>query len=316
MTPVLNLNFFTSFLTSAVRMGIPFAYASLGEAISQKSGVINIGLEANMLCGAFFGFTAAYFSGSLLIGFLTAALAGMLISLGQAFFAIYLRRNQNVIGTAFNMFALGLTSFFYQLLVNHYASSYPQIDTLKQVTIPGLSSIPLIGRSFFSNDIVVYLLYVIIIAMMFFLKKTAWGSSLVAVGENPQAADTAGISVYKTRYLAAAFNGIMSGIGGAYLTLGQLGVFSENITSGRGYISLSLVVFGRRNPIGVFLSSVFIGAANALQFKMQAFGVKMPTQFFSGLPYILTVIVLIISAVKKNDSDPASLGKPYVRTMR
>ena len=117
MTPVLNLNFFTSFLTSAVRMGIPFAYASLGEAISQKSGVINIGLEANMLCGAFFGFTAAYFSGSLLIGFLTAALAGMLISLGQAFFAIYLRRNQNVIGTAFNMFALGLTSFFYQLLV-------------------------------------------------------------------------------------------------------------------------------------------------------------------------------------------------------
>ena len=129
------------------------------------------------------------------------------------------------------MFALGLTSFFYQLLVNHYASSYPQIDTLKQVTIPGLSSIPLIGRSFFSNDIVVYLLYIIIIAMMFFLKKTAWGSSLVAVGENPQAADTAGISVYKTRYLAAAFNGIMSGIGGAYLTLGQLGVFSENITS-------------------------------------------------------------------------------------
>ena len=240
----------------------------------------------------------------------------MLISLGQAFFAIYLRRNQNVIGTAFNMFALGLTSFFYQLLVNHYASSYPQIDTLKQVKIPGLSSIPLIGRSFFSNDIVVYLLYIIIIAMMFFLKKTAWGSSLVAVGENPQAGDTAGISVYKTRYLAAAFNGIMSGIGGAYLTLGQLGVFSENITSGRGYISLSLVVFGRRNPIGVFLSSVFIGAANALQFKMQAFGVKMPTQFFSGLPYILTVIVLIISAVKKNDSDPASLGKPYVRTMR
>ena len=121
MTPVLNLNFFTSFLTSAVRMGIPFAYASLGEAISQKSEVINIGLVAEMICGAFFGFTAAYFSGSLLIGFLTAALAGMLISLGQAFFAIYLRRNQNVIGTDFNMFALGLTSIFYQLLMNHYA---------------------------------------------------------------------------------------------------------------------------------------------------------------------------------------------------
>ena len=119
--------------------------------------------------------------------------------------------------------------------------------------------------------------------MIFFLKRTAWGLSLISVGENPQAADTAGLPVFRIRYLAAIFNGIMSGIGGAYLTLGQLGVFSENVTSGRGYIALSLVVFGRRHPLGVFFASIFLGAANALQFKMQALGVSMPTQFFTSL---------------------------------
>ena len=317
MSSILNLAFLTSFLTAAVRMGVPFAYAALGETISQKSGLINIGLEANMLCGAFFGFAAAYVtSGNLLLGFLTAALSGMIISLIHAFFAVYLRQNQNVVGTALNMLALGVTSYFYQLLVNHYATSYPQIDTLPTLSIPGLSALPVIGDAFFSNDIITYILYLVVILMLLFLKKTTWGLSLISVGENPQAADTAGLPVFVIRYMAAAFNGIMSGIGGAYLTLAQLGVFSENVTSGRGYIALSLVVFGRRHPVAVFFASIFIGATNALQFKMQAFGVKMPTQFFTGLPYILTVVVLIISAVKKNDSDPQSLGKPYVRTMR
>lgn len=317
MSSVLNLAFLTSFLAAAVRMGVPFAYASLGETISQKSGLINIGLEANMLCGSFFGFAAAYATSSnLFIGFVTAALSGMIISLVHAFFSIYLRQNQNVVGTALNMLALGVTSFFYQLLVNHYATSYPQINTLPTIAIPGLSAIPVIGEAFFRNDIVTYLVYFIVILMLLFLKKTAWGLSLISVGENPQAADTAGLPVFRIRYLAAAFNGMMSGIGGAYLTLGQLGVFSENVTSGRGYIALSLVVFGRRHPLGVFFASIFIGATNALQFKMQALGVKMPTQFFTGLPYILTVVVLIISAIKKNDSDPQALGKPYVRTMR
>ena len=121
---------------------------------------------------------------------------------------------------------------------------------------------------------------------------------------------------FSLKYLAAAFNGLMSGLGGAYLVLGQLGMFSENVTSGRGYIALSLVVFGRRNPVGVCLAALFMGAANALQFKMQALGVDMPIQVFTGLPYVLTVLVLAISAVKKTDADPAALGKPYIRTMR
>lgn len=313
---ILTLAFMGSFLSAAVRMAIPLAYAALGEMISQKSGTINIGLEANMLGGAFLGFAVTYWTGSLPLGFLAGMIAGVCFSLLHAFFSIYLRQNQNVIGTALNLFALGLTSYMFQVIVNRTAGNYPQISTLPTLPIPLLCKIPLIGDAFFNKDIIAYLLYALIIVLVWFLNQTAWGLSLVSVGENPKAADTVGLPVFRIKYLAAAFNGLMSGLGGAYLVLGQLGMFSENVTSGRGYIALSLVVFGRRDPVGVCLAALFMGAANALQFKMQALGVDMPIQVFTGLPYVLTVLVLAISAVKKTDADPAALGKPYIRTMR
>ena len=313
---ILTLAFMGSFLSAAVRMAIPLAYAALGEMISQKSGTINIGLEANMLGCAFLGFAVTYWTGSLPLGFLAGMIAGACFSLLHAFFSIYLRQNQNVIGTALNLFALGLTSYMFQVIVNRTAGNYPQISTLPTLPIPLLCKIPLIGDAFFNKDIIAYLLYALIIVLVWFLNQTAWGLSLVSVGENPKAADTVGLPVFRIKYLAAAFNGLMSGLGGAYLVLGQLGMFSENVTSGRGYIALSLVVFGRRNPVGVCLAALFMGAANALQFKMQALGVDMPIQVFTGLPYVLTVLVLAISAVKKTDADPAALGKPYIRTMR
>ena len=313
---ILTLAFMGSFLSAAVRMAIPLAYAALGEMISQKSGTINIGLEANMLGGAFLGFAVTYWTGSLPLGFLAGMVAGACFSLLHASFSIYLRQNQNVIGTALNLFALGLTSYMFQVIVNRTAGNYPQISTLPTLPIPLLCKIPLIGDAFFNKDIIAYLLYALIIVLVWFLNQTAWGMSLVSVGENPKAADTVGLPVFRIKYLAAAFNGLMSGLGGAYLVLGQLGMFSENVTSGRGYIALSLVVFGRRNPVGVCLAALFMGAANALQFKMQALGVDMPIQVFTGLPYVLTVLVLAISALKKTDADPAALGKPYIRTMR
>lgn len=269
-----------------------------------------------MLGGAFLGFAVTYWTGSLPLGFLAGMIAGACFSLLHAFFSIYLRQNQNVIGTALNLFALGLTSYMFQVIVNRTAGNYPQISTLPTLPIPLLCKIPLIGDAFFNKDIIAYLLYALIIVLVWFLNQTAWGLSLVSVGENPKAADTVGLPVFRIKYLAAAFNGLMSGLGGAYLVLGQLGMFSENVTSGRGYIALSLVVFGRRNPVGVCLAALFMGAANALQFKMQALGVDMPIQVFTGLPYVLTVLVLAISAVKKTDADPAALGKPYIRTMR
>ena len=313
---ILNLTFFTSILSAAERMAVPLAYAALGETVSQKAGTLNIGLEANMLGGAFLGFAVTYWTGSLFLGFLGGMAAGSCFSIIHAVFSIYLRQNQNVTGTALNLFSMGLTSYFFQVIVNQTSGTYPQIETLPILPIPILCKIPVIGEAFFQRDIVTYLLYVSMFALLWFFNKTSWGLSLIAVGENPQAADTVGLPVFRMKYLAALFNGIMSGTGGAYLILGQLGMFSENVTSGRGYIALSLVVFGRRDPVGICLAALFMGAANALQFKMQALGVEMPVQVFTGLPYILTVMALIFSAVKRNDSDPAALGKPYIRNMR
>lgn len=312
---IFNLAFMTSFLSAAVRMAIPLLYAALGETVSQKSGTLNIGLEANMLSGAFFGFAMAYWTGSLALGFVGGMLGGALFSMIHSFLSVFLRQNQSVTGTALNLFAAGLTSYLFAVMVNNTAGQYPQVDTLQTITIPLLSKIPLIGEAFFNKDIVTYISYMLVIAIAFFLKRTVWGKSLIAVGENPQAADTVGINVFRTRYLAALFNGLMCGMGGAYLVLGQLGMFSENVTSGRGYIALSLVVFGRRNPIGVFLGSLFMGAANALQFKMQALNIDMPIQFFTGLPYIMTIVVLLLSASRKS-TEPGGLSKPYIRSMR
>lgn len=296
-------------------MAIPLLYAALGETVSQKSGLLNIGLEANMLSGAFFGFAVSYWTGSLAIGFLGGIAGGVLFSMIHAFLSISLGQNQSVSGTALNLFSTGLTSYLFAVLVNNASNAYPQITTLSYFPVPLLNKIPIIGEAFFNKDIITYFGYLLVLIIALFLNKTVWGKTLISVGENPQASDTAGINVNRTRYLAALFNGAMCGIGGAYLVLGQLGMFSENVTSGRGYIALSLVVFGRRKPFGVFLGALFLGIANALQYKMQAMGVKMPIQFFTGLPYIMTIAVLLFSASKTN-TEPSALSKPFFRGSR
>ena len=311
-----NLAFLASFLSAAVRMGVPLAYAALGETISQKSGTINIGLEANMLAGAFVGFAAAYKSGSPGPGLFVWNAGRCLLQPAPRVLLHLPAAKPKCNRYGAESFCSGADQLHVpgdcQSDLRHIS---PDLHTAAPPH-PYPQQNSLIGEAFFHKDIITYLLYAVMIGMLWFLKRTVWGLSLVSVGENPQAADTVGLPVFRIKYLAAAFNGLMSGLGGAYLVLGQLGMFSENVTSGRGYIALSLVVFGRRHPAGVCLAALFMGAANALQFKMQALGVSLPIQFFTGLPYILTVVVLFISAIKKTDTDPAALGKPYIRTMR
>lgn len=241
-------------------------------------------------------------------------LAGMLLSLLHAFLSVYLKQDQNVAGVALTLLATGLTSYIFQLMVNRYG--IPQIETLKSVPIPLLSKIPLIGDALFNKDIVVYFSYLLVVFLVFYYKKTIWGMSLCAVGENPRAADAVGISVYKNQYMAAAVNGLLGGLGGAYLLLGQLGIFFENITAGRGYIALAVVVFGRRNPIGILLAALFFGAAEAFQFRLQILGISLPIQVFTGLPYVLTALSLLLVARSKRDGTPAALGVAYDRMSR
>jgi simple sugar transport system permease protein len=240
-------------------------------------------------------------------------IGGAVFSMLHAFISHGLGQNQSVTGTALNLFAAGITSFLFSLI--NTTSIYPQVVTLKNVAIPYLSGIPIIGEVFFNKDIITYIAYLMIFIVAFFLHRTVWGMQLVAVGENPQAADTVGVKVLKIRYAAALFNGLMNGLAGAFLTLVQLGSFSDNVTSGRGFIALALVVFGKRNPFGIFLGALFIGMANAMQFKLQIFNIGLPAQFFTGLPYILTIAALLLSASKKG-TEPASLGKPYIRSAR
>ena len=308
----LTIGFLTTFLAAAVRTAMPLVCAAIGEDTSEKAGIINVGIEAVMIAGAFTGFVSAYLTHSLLLGFLLGMVGGMACSLLHAFLSVFLRQDQNVTGVALNLLVTGITSYLYLLLVNRYGM--PQVDTLTTLPIPGLCRIPVLGEALFNRDIVTYLIYLLIALMVFFYRKTAWGMSLCAVGENPRAADTVGLPVYRIQYLAAAFNGLLGGLGGAYLILGQLGVFYENITAGRGYIALAVVVFGRRKPIGILLASLFFGAADALQFRLQALGIALPTQLFTSLPYVLTVLSLLL--VAKKNTDPAWLGKPYVRSNR
>lgn len=306
------LEYILSFIEAMIRMSVPLTFASLGETVCERAGIINIGIEGSLLGGAFFGYLATYHTGSLLIGFLAGIAAGIIINLIHAVLSIYLCQDQTVCGVALNILSLGFITFLFTL--SDSSAGTVSIDTLQSISVPLLSRIPVIGRILFQNDLIVYIMFALIILLMIFFNKTFWGMSLDSIGENPKAADTAGIHVSRWKYAAEIFCGAMCGIGGAYLTLVQVGRYTNNVTSGRGYIALAIVVFGRRSPLGVFLASLFFGAANALQFRLQNMGIPLPTQFFTGLPYLMTIFALLITAGR--GSDPKSLGKPYVRSAR
>ena len=301
---IFTLAFITTFLTASVRMAVPLVFAGLGETYSEKAGILNIGVEAIMLIGAFASFAGAYLTDSLWVGLLFGMTGGMAVSLIHAVFSIYLRKDQLI---------LGITSFMFKVLASS-KPGFPQIDTFGKLKLPLLGSIPVLGDAFFNQDIIVYILYLLVAASMVFLFKTSWGLSLVSVGEHPRAADTVGIKVHRVQYLAAAVNGILGGMGGAYLSLVQLGVFMENVTAGRGYIALAVVIFGRRNPVGVFLGSLLFGLADAFQFRLQAMGVALPSQYLTMLPYVVTLLVLLFSS--KSSRTPGHLGKPYISDER
>ncbi|NCB29843.1 MAG: ABC transporter permease [Clostridia bacterium] len=247
------------------------------------------------------------------LGLLGGLAGGLAVCMLHAFISVKLAQNQTICGIALNIFLLGITSYFLKILVASN-SEFPQVSTFPKLAVPGLSAIPLIGDAFFNQNILVYILYVLIAVSYVLMKYTQWGNSLTAVGEHPRAADTVGIRVYRMQYMAAAINGMLGGMSGAYMVLAQLGVFTENMTAGRGYIALAVVIFGRREPIKAASAALLFGAAECMQFRMQAIGIDLPAQFMNMLPYLITVIALLGSIGKQR--DPESLGKPYIRDAR
>ena len=309
---ILNLGFLTAFLSAAVRLAVPLMYGGLGETIAEKSGILNIGMEGVVLSGAFFSFAGAWYFGGLPMGILAGILGGIAVSVIHGFLSIELAQDQSVSGLALNMVMVGVTGFLYKLMSAGQAhQTVPMFSTLK---IPVLSGIPLVGDAFFNCDILTYILYVLVILTWLFYKKTNLGLSFAAVGEHPSAAESAGIDVKKYRWAALIVNGALGGIGGASLVLSQLGVFTENMISGRGYIALATVILGRYTPFGMFGAALLFGAANALQIRLQTMGIGISPFILGMLPYLITLVAML-GSIGKN-VRPEALAKPYIKESR
>ncbi|RUT07550.1 ABC transporter permease [Dulcicalothrix desertica PCC 7102] len=303
----MNNNFLTDYLASTLRLSVPLAYAAMGGLFSERSGVLNIGLEGMLLTGAFTSAAATFYSGNVAVGICAALIAGGFVGLVHAFLCVTLRVNQLVSGLAINLVAGGLTSFLGRLIFSGSTQRLPVVPAIK---IPILTNIPVIGI-LFEQDILVYLLFLIIAVTTYFLFYTNPGLNLRAVGEYPSSADTAGISVALVRYVAVVTGGCLVGCGGAYLALVQINYFTEGMSAGKGFIAIASLIFGRWHPIGSALACLLFGATEALQLRIQAFGVNIPYQFLTMLPYAVAMIALIGGMGKS--TPPAALGVPYER---
>ena len=309
---ILTVSFLSAFFSAAVRLAVPLIYAGLGEIIAEKAGILNIGMEGVMLSGAFFSFAGAWLSGSLFVGLICGMLGGLAVSMLHALLSIRLAKDQSVSGLALNMLMLGVTSFLFKLL--SAGQSYQQINTMPTIPLPILCRIPFIGNAFFNRDLLTYLLYILVILTYFFYRRTNLGLSLAAVGEHPRAAESAGINVHRCQWLSMVVNGILGGTGGAYLVLVQLGVFTENMISGRGYIALATVILGRYTPFGMFGAALLFGMANALQIRVQTIGISVSPFLLAMLPYLITLLAMLGTVGK--DNRPESLGKAYIKGSR
>ncbi len=296
---------------SAVRSGTILLFPTLGEIITERSGVINLGIEGMMIIGALFGFITGNLTHSPYIGFLVGMLAGGLTSLIHAFISITLRGNQIVSGLALTIFGLGLTNFFGQDWINKKFTI-----PVSSIAIPGLSKIPVIGPVLFNQDIFVYFSYILVVFMWFVLFKTRTGIHLRALGENAQAAGAMGVEVNKSRYWWTFFGGLMAGAGGAYLTLVYAPFWLDGITAGRGWIAVALVIFAMWNPLYAVIGAYLFGGIDSVQFQLQASGTTIPSSLLNMQPYLMTFIVVIAATIvlrKRHIGTPRELGIPYSR---
>jgi len=297
-------------LAGAIAAATPLIFAGLGELVSERTGVINLGVEGMMLTGAIAGFAAAATTGyGAAIGLPAGALAGAAIAMVFAFFALSLAANQAACGLALTIFGIGLSAFIGQ----HYVSY--SLPGLQPVAIPLLADIPVLGPILFKHDVVVYLSFIAFALVAWTLAKTRLGLLLKAVGESPDAAHAIGYPVLGIRYGAVAFGGAMAGIAGAYLSTVYTPLWVQNMSAGRGWIAVALVVFATWKPARLMLGAYLFGGVTILQFHAQGLGIELPVQLLAALPYVATVVVLVLISRDRKLLQlnlPASLGKPFL----
>lgn len=306
------LNFLIFMLASTLRMGTPIALTALGGLTSERSGVVNIGLEGIMLASAFGAVLGSYLTGNPWIGVLTAILVGVLISAIHSVISITWGGNQSVSSMALVLLATGFSGVGLKAVFGQQGSS-PQVPSLEHTPI--LSSIPVVGGFLSDLSPFVYIAFLELILIHCMFKYTPLGLRIITVGENPKAAETAGLSVHKIRYFSVILSGVLGGLGGAFLSLGQMNLFQEGMVAGRGYLALGAVTMGRWSPIGAFASSMFFGLFSAIQLYVQTIpGNPVPSEFIQMIPYLASLLVLAVS-LKKNSSAVgiAASGKPYTK---
>jgi general nucleoside transport system permease protein len=299
-------------LASTLRFATPLAFAAMGGIFSERSGVVNIGLEGMMLMGAFFGIWGSIWSGTWVVGILMAMLFGGLLALVHAFFSIHLRADQIVSGFAVNLMALGLTGYLFSSI---YASGIPSgVSRVPNVTLGWLDNIPAVGSFlqgvFGELNLLVWIMFGVVIASYVVLFKTPIGLRIRSVGEHPRAADTVGISVYGVRYAAVILSGVLAALGGAFLSIGFTGSFAENMTSGRGFIALAAVILGKWRPGWAFAATLLFGFGFALSIPLQR-EADISSSVIATLPYVLTLIALV--GIIGRSIPPAAVGRPYIK---
>jgi simple sugar transport system permease protein len=304
---LLSANVLIGILASGIRLATPYLYAALGETLGQRSGVLNLGVEGQMLLGAFAAFFVALTTGNLWLGLLAAMVIGALMGLAMAFVTVNLQAEQGISGIGFYLFGLGMSDLLFQKLLG-------TVETVKgfpRIHFPLLSDIPVLGEIFFSQNILVYIAYALVPLAWFVLNKTTLGLKIRAVGENPEAADSLGVSVTNVRYFTIIMGGTLSGIAGASLSIALLNVFQQNMTSGLGFIAVALVYFGAWRPWGVLGGALLFSMVNSLQLWIQVLGIPIPSDIAVMMPYILTIIVLVLTVSRVR--APSALTKAFER---
>ncbi len=296
----------TSFLEASVRTATPLALAALGELLVERAGVINIGLEGIVLGGAFGALLGAG-SNSLTIGFVAGCAAGVAVAALFALFAVTMRADQIITGTAVNLLVLGLTGALYRGLYGATGAALT-IPTTGSVAVPLLARIPILGPTFFDQPPPTYLVYLTVPVLWWWLYRTHAGLAVRAIGERPESVRVAGVDVHRWRWMTLLVGGGLGGVAGALLVLSQSGTFAEGMSAGRGFIAIAIVVLGRWRPMGVLIASLLFGAASALQYLFQAMGWRVPYQLFLALPYVLTLLALAGFAGRRIEA-PAALGR-------
>jgi simple sugar transport system permease protein len=302
---------FTGLLQGALFLSVPLIYGAMAGVLSERSGVINIAIEGQLLAGAFMSGVVASLSQNKWAGLLIAPFAGVAISWLLAIFAIKYGINQVVLGFVLNVLVIGLTDFFYKRLLIPYQSTWNAGGTFAPIEIPLLSKIPVIGPIFFAQSIIVYLMYVLVVVIHIALFKSKWGLRTRSVGEHPIAAESVGIDVNKIRFRNVLIAGAVAGLGGAFFTLGAVGSFSKEMTAGKGFIALAALIFGRWSPLGAVAAALIFGFADNLQGLLTITGTPIPSEFMLMAPYIATIIA--VSGFVGKVRAPAADGVAYKR---